>query len=294
MNKGEQQYLDLLRKIINEGDERLDRTGVGTRALFGESMKFDLADGFPLLTTKRIFFRGVFEELEFFIRGQSSNKILKDKGIHIWDEWEREDGDLGRVYGVQWRDWQSITRNMKDVNSIQIGHTFTKKGHRTDLFEDHIDQLADLIKCIKENPFSRYQVVLAWNPAEKHLQALPPCHMFFQTFVAKGRLSLQMYQRSCDTLLGVPFNIASYALLTHLLAQQTGLEPGVFTWIGGDVHVYNNHISQVNEQLTRVPKPFPRLILPNISPDNIEDYEFDMIRLEGYEPYAGISAPIAI
>jgi thymidylate synthase len=184
---------------------------------------------------------------------------------------------------------------MKDVNSIQIGHTFTKKGHRTDLYEDHVDQLANLIKGLREKPASRYHIVTAWNPAENHMMALPPCHCFWQCFVSSDkRLSLQIYQRSCDTFLGVPFNIASYALLICLLAQQTGLNPGVLTWVGGDTHIYMNHLAQVEEQLARTPRDFPDLALPVVPPDRIEDYTFDMVEIHGYRPDKGISAPIAV
>jgi thymidylate synthase len=291
---GEQAYLDLLRKILETGDIRMDRTGTGTKALFGEMLKFDMADGFPLFTTKQLFIRGIFEELMFFIRGQTNNKVLTEKGVHIWDEWAKSDGDLGPIYGKQWRNWESISRNLRNVNSKHIGSEVIKSGARNDLYEDHIDQLDNLIDGLRGSPNSRYHIVMAWNPAENHRMALPPCHMMFQCFVSGGRLSLQMYQRSVDSFLGLPFNIASYALLLHLLAQQTGLDPGELTWIGGDTHIYNTHISQVKEQLIRKPHLFPTLVLPNIVPNHIEDYEFDMIRIENYDPWPSIKAPIAV
>lgn len=294
-NTGEQGYLWLLGNIIEGGDERMDRTGTGTRALFGEKLKFHLTAGFPLMTTKKLYWKGIVEELLFFIRGQTDNNILKERGVHIWDEWEKEGGNLGPVYGKQWRDWESISRNMKNVHSRHIGSSFDAHGGRSDLYEDHIDQLANLIKGLRENPFSRYHIVSAWNPAELHLMALPPCHMMFQCFVTKdGELSLQIYQRSCDTFLGVPFNVASYALLTHMLAQQAGLTPGWLTWIGGDTHLYLNHLDQVREQIARVPRAFPQLIMPTEIPKSIEDYEYSDFILENYNPYPPIKAPIAV
>ena len=263
-----QNYLDLLQHILDTGVEQHDRTGVGTRSVFGYQMRCDLAQGFPLLTTKKLHTRSIFIELLWFLRGDTNTKWLKDNKVSIWDEWADEHGDLGPVYGKQWRDWE------------------TADGK-------HIDQIAELIGQIKTNPASRRQIVSAWNPGELHAMALAPCHCLFQTYVANGKLSLQLYQRSADVFLGVPFNIASYALLTHLLADQCGLEVGEFIWTGGDTHLYSNHIEQARLQLTRTPKPLPKLIL-KCRAESIDSYNYEDFAIEGYDPDPHISAPVAI
>ena len=295
------QYLDLLRRIKTEGVVRGDRTGTGTKGVFGHQMRFDLSEGFPLLTTKKVFLKGVIHELLWFLRGDTNIKYLVDNGVHIWDNDAyrhynelcvrhgvlpvgRETflasagvespiegyrfGDLNHVYGYQWRSWP------------------TPNG-------EQIDQLAEVIEQIKTNPDSRRHLVSAWNVAELDAMALMPCHAFFQFYVADGKLSCQMYQRSADVFLGVPFNIASYALLTHMVAQVTGLEVGDFVHTLGDAHLYVNHLDQAREQLTREPKALPELWLdPSIS--SIDDFTLDTIKVTGYEPHPGIKAPIAV
>lgn len=264
-------YEDLLREILMTGTLKSDRTGTGTISLFGKQMRFDLAESFPLITTKRVFFRGVAYELLWFLRGSGNVRWLQENNVHIWDEWADENGDLGPVYGVQWRSWPAPTPD--DPN-------------RT------IDQIARVMDLIRHHPDSRRMVVSAWNPAEVENMALPPCHALFQFYVADGRLSCQLYQRSCDMFLGVPFNIASYALLTCMLAQQAGLEPGKFVWTGGDCHIYDNHVEQVLEQLGREPYPYPTLHIDPAA--SLADYAYEDFHVENYRHHPTISAPIAV
>ena len=262
----DRQYEALLVKILESGNEKADRTGTGTRSLFGAQLRYNLADSFPLITTKRVFMRGVAEELFWFLSGTSNVRPLQEKKVHIWDDWADAEGELGPVYGVQWRSWPS------------------PKGN--------IDQIENLLSTIKNNPSSRRMLVSAWNVSELDKMALAPCHLLFQAYVADGRLSLQVYQRSCDMFLGVPFNIASYSLLTHMLAQQSGLEVGELIWTGGDCHIYNNHVEQVREQLSRDPYPFPTLRLSRA--DNLYAYKWEDIEIENYRHHPTIKAPIAV
>ena len=267
-NTGERQYLDLMQTIIDTGVEQMDRTGTGTLSIFGAQMRFDLSQGFPLLTTKKLHLRSIIVELLWFLLGETNNNWLKERKVSIWNEWAAKDGSLGPIYGKQWRDWVSPDGR-------------------------HIDQIAELITLIKRDPASRRQLVSAWNPGELHLMALAPCHCLFQTQVANGKLNLQLYQRSADFFLGVPFNIASYALLTHMLARECGLEPGTFVWTGGDVHLYSNHMEQARTQLARDPRPFPKLVLADRG-QSIDGYEVEDFSFEGYDPHPGISAPVAV
>ena len=263
-----QPYLDLMRKILDEGVKQMDRTGTGTLSLFGAQMRFDLADGFPLLTTKKLHLRSIIVELLWFLRGDTNVRWLQERKVRIWDEWADEEGDLGPVYGKQWRDWESADGR-------------------------HIDQIRGLIDLIKRDPASRRQIVTAWNPGEIDQMALAPCHCLFQTQAAGGRLSLQLYQRSADIFLGVPFNIASYALLTHMLARECGLEPGVFVWTGGDCHLYANHLDQARLQLSREPRPLPTLVMKDRG-QAIDSYEPDDFAFESYDPHPHIAAPVAV
>jgi len=263
-----QSYLDLLKLILDEGVPQQDRTGIGTRSVFGHQMRFDLAKGFPLVTTKKLHLRSIVIELLWFLKGDTNVRWLQEQRVSIWDEWADADGDLGPVYGKQWRHWE------------------TADGRE-------IDQIAGLIELIKRDPASRRQIVTAWNPADLHRMALAPCHCLFQTQVANGRLNLQLYQRSADVFLGVPFNIASYALLTHMLAQQCGLEPGVFVWTGGDCHLYSNHLDQAREQLTRAPRPLPKLTILR-RPGAIDDYRYEDFEIAGYDPHPHIKAEVAV
>lgn len=260
-------YEDLLRHVLTTGTPKADRTGTGTRSVFGHQMRFDLRAGFPLVTTKRVFFRGVAEELFWFLRGESNIASLVAKDVHIWDEWADADGELGPVYGVQWRSWP------------------TPDG-------GHVDQLTKLLSELRSNPDSRRHVVSAWNVAALDDMALVPCHAFFQFYVADGRLSCQLYQRSADLFLGVPFNIASYALLTHMVAQQVDLEVGDLVWTGGDCHVYDNHVDQVREQLTREAYPAPQLHLRRAA--SLFDYTWDDVEVVGYRHHPAIAAPVAV
>ncbi len=262
------QYLDLLQRILDEGAVKTDRTGTGTKSVFGHQMRFHMADGFPLLTTKKLHLRSIIHELLWFLRGDTNIQYLHDNKVTIWDEWADENGDLGPVYGHQWRSWPDYD-----------GGT--------------IDQIANVVDLIKHHPDSRRMMVSAWNVAEVDKMALPPCHCLFQFYVADGRLSLQLYQRSADTFLGVPFNIASYALLLQMMAQVTGLEAGDFIHTTGDTHLYLNHLEQAQLQLTRTPRPLPRMV---INPDvkDIFDFRYEDFQLEGYDPWPHIKAEVAV
>lgn len=262
------QYETLLEHCYKTGVDKSDRTGVGTRSVFGYQMRFNLAEGFPLVTTKKLHIRSIVHELLWFLSGSSNIKYLHDNGVSIWDEWADENGDLGPVYGVQWRSWPA------------------PDGRK-------IDQISNLIEGIKKNPDSRRHLVVAWNPADVDKMALPPCHCLFQFYVANGKLSCQLYQRSCDIFLGVPFNIASYSLLTHMVAQQCDLEVGDFVWTGGDCHIYKNHFEQVELQLSRTPRAYPKLVISR-KPSSIFDYKFEDFVIEGYDPWPHIKAPIAV
>jgi thymidylate synthase len=261
-------YLDLLAHILENGTVQADRTGVGTLSVFGHQMRFDLSKGFPLLTTKKLHIRSIFIELLWFLRGDTNVKWLQDNKVSIWDEWASETGDLGPVYGKQWRDWRG-------EGGISV------------------DQIALLIDQINKNPASRRHIVTAWNPAELDQMALAPCHCLFQVHVAGGKLSLQLYQRSCDVFLGVPFNIASYALLTHMLADQCGLAVGDFIWTGGDCHLYSNHLDQARLQLSRTPGPLPQLTI-NRRAESIDGYNFEDFSISDYQAQPHIAAPVAI
>lgn len=262
------QYHDLLRHVLENGSDRGDRTGTGTRSVFGHQMRFNLADGFPVITTKRLHLKSIIHELLWFLKGDTNIAYLKENGVSIWDEWADENGDLGPVYGAQWRSWP-------------------------DYDGGHIDQMAKLVESIKTNPNSRRHIVTAWNPALVDEMALPPCHCLFQFYVADGRLSCQLYQRSADIFLGVPFNIASYALLTLMMAQVTGLEPGDFVHTLGDAHLYANHFDQAKLQLTRTPKALPVMKL-NPEVRDLFSFAYEDFTLIGYEADASIKAPIAV
>jgi thymidylate synthase len=261
-------YEDFMRHVFEHGVAKSDRTGTGTRSVFGHQMRFDLRAGFPLVTTKKVHFKSVAIELLWFLRGDSNVRWLQQQGVTIWDEWAREDGDLGPVYGVQWRSWPAPDGG-------------------------HIDQIARVVQQLETDPDSRRIIVSAWNVAELPKMALAPCHAFFQFYVAEGRLSCQLYQRSADIFLGVPFNIASYALLTHMLAQQCDLEVGDLVWTGGDCHIYDNHVEQVRTQLARQARPYPTLVLRR-RPPSIFDYAYEDFEIQGYDPHPGIKAPVAV
>jgi thymidylate synthase len=262
------QYLDLLRHLLEHGAVKTDRTGTGTRSVFGWQMRFDLQAGFPLVTTKKLHLKSIVHELLWFLSGDTNVRYLREHGVTIWDEWADANGELGPVYGAQWRRWR------------------TAEG-------GEIDQIARALDLIRRDPDSRRILVNAWNVGELGQMALTPCHALFQFYVANGRLSCQLYQRSADVFLGVPFNIASYALLTHMVAQQTGLEPGEFIWTGGDTHLYLNHIDQARQQLAREPLPLPRLAIRR-RPDTLFDYRFDDFEFVGYQSHPAIKAPIAV
>jgi len=261
------QYEDLLRRVLETGIPKGDRTGTGTVSLFGERLRYDLAAGFPLITTKRVHFKSLAVELLWFLRGDSNTAWLRENGVTIWDEWADADGDLGPVYGYQWRNWP------------------TPDG-------GHIDQIANLLTTLRTNPDSRRMIVSAWNVADLGAMALEPCHAMFQFYVADGKLSCQLYQRSADMFLGVPFNIASYALLTHMIADQVGLRVGDFIWVGGDCHIYSNHVDQVREQLTRPAFDFPRLELAPAA--SLFDYTYDHFKVLDYQHHPALRAPVAV
>jgi thymidylate synthase len=269
------QFEDFMRHVNTHGVAKTDRTGTGTRSVFGHQLRFDLREGFPLVTTKKVHLKSIILELLWFLRGDGNARWLQERGVTIWDEWAAANGDLGPVYGVQWRSWP------------------TPGG-------GHIDQIADVVQQLKTNPDSRRIIVSAWNVADLPKMALMPCHAFFQFYVApgdtpsaRGRLSCQLYQRSADIFLGVPFNIASYALLTHMLAQQCDLEVGDFIWTGGDCHIYSNHHEQVALQLERAPRPYPQLVIKR-RPASIFEYQFDDFEVQGYDPHPAIKAPVAV
>lgn len=262
------QYLDLMRHVHEHGVPKQDRTGTGTKSVFGWQMRFDLSEGFPLVTTKKVHTKSIIHELLWFLKGDTNTHYLKDHGVSIWDEWADEQGNLGPVYGSQWRSWPA-----PDGRSI--------------------DQISDLMARLKSDPDSRRLIVSAWNVADLPKMALAPCHAFFQFYVAQGKLSCQLYQRSADIFLGVPFNIASYALLTEMVAQQCDLQPGDFVWTGGDCHLYSNHMEQVQIQLARQPNPLPKLRILR-KPPSIFDYRYEDFAIENYDSYAAIKAPVAV
>lgn len=262
------QYHDLMKEVLAKGVQKSDRTGTGTISVFGHQMRFNLADGFPMVTTKKLHLKSIIYELLWFLKGSTDNNCLKERGVSIWNEWAAPDGELGPIYGYQWRSWPAPNGK-------------------------HIDQISEVVETIKKNPDSRRIIVSAWNVADIPRMALAPCHAFFQFYVADGKLSCQLYQRSADIFLGVPFNIASYALLTHMMAQQCNLEVGDFIWTGGDCHLYSNHLEQVDLQLSRDFFPLPKLNILR-KPDSIFDYEFEDFEILGYESHPHIKAPVAI
>jgi thymidylate synthase len=262
------QYLDFMRHVKEHGAVKTDRTGTGTRSVFGYQMRFNLQEGFPLVTTKKVHLKSVIHELLWFLAGSTNIAYLKENGVSIWDEWADANGELGPIYGYQWRSWP------------------TPNG-------EHIDQVAQVMDQIRNNPDSRRMIVSAWNVADVPKMKLPPCHAMFQFYVADGKLSCQLYQRSADIFLGVPFNIASYALLTHMMAQQAGLEVGDFVWTGGDCHLYSNHMEQVDLQLSRETMPLPKLVIKR-KPDSLFEYKYEDFEITGYEPHPGIKAPVAV
>lgn len=262
------QYEDFMRHVFEHGQTKTDRTGTGTRSVFGHQMRFNLAEGFPLITTKKLHTKSIFIELLWFLRGDSNVRWLQERGVSIWNEWANENGDLGPVYGVQWRSWPT-----PDGTSI--------------------DQISQVVEQIRNNPDSRRLIISAWNVSDIPNMALPPCHAFFQFYVADGKLSCQLYQRSADIFLGVPFNIASYALLTHMVAQQCNLQVGDFIWTGGDCHLYSNHLEQVQQQLSREPRPYPKLHIKR-KPASLFEYEYEDFEITDYNPHPHIKAPVAV
>ena len=262
------QYHDLMKEVLAKGTPKSDRTGTGTLSVFGHQMRFNLADGFPMVTTKKLHLKSIIYELLWFLKGSTDNNWLKERGVSIWNEWAAPDGDLGPIYGYQWRSWPAPNGQ-------------------------HIDQISEVLETIQKNPDSRRIIVSAWNVADIPNMALAPCHAFFQFYVADGKLSCQLYQRSADIFLGVPFNIASYALLTHMVAQQCNLEVGDFIWTGGDCHLYSNHLEQVELQLSRDFFPLPKLNILR-KPDSLFDYEFEDFEIVGYESHPHIKAPVAV
>ena len=262
------QYHNLMREVLEKGTQKSDRTGTGTISIFGHQMRFNLAEGFPMVTTKKLHLKSIILELLWFLKGSTDNNWLKERGVSIWNEWAAPDGDLGPIYGYQWRSWPAPNG-------------------------EHIDQIAEVVEALKKNPDSRRMIVSAWNVADIPRMALAPCHAFFQFYVADGKLSCQLYQRSADIFLGVPFNIASYALLTHMMAQQCNLEVGDFVWTGGDCHLYSNHLEQVDLQLSRDFFPLPKLNILR-KPDSIFDYEFEDFEIAGYQSHPAIKAPVAV
>jgi thymidylate synthase len=262
------QYLEFMRHVKEHGAVKTDRTGTGTLSVFGYQMRFDLQQGFPLLTTKKVHLKSIIHELIWFLQGSTNIAYLKENGVSIWDEWADDQGNLGPIYGYQWRSWP------------------TPDG-------GHVDQVSQVLDQIRNTPDSRRMIVSAWNVADVPNMKLPPCHAFFQFYVADGKLSCQLYQRSADIFLGVPFNIASYAILTHMMAQQAGLEVGDFVWTGGDCHLYSNHLEQVDLQLSRTPKELPRLLIKR-KPDSLFDYRFEDFEVTGYDPDPAIKAPVAV
>lgn len=262
------QYLDLMKKVLAEGTQKADRTGTGTVSIFGHQMRFNLQEGFPLVTTKRCHLRSIIHELLWFLNGDTNTAYLRENNVTIWDEWADQNGDLGPVYGKQWRAWGAADGRQ-------------------------IDQISKVMEQLKQDPDSRRIIVSAWNVGELDQMALAPCHAFFQFYVADGKLSCQLYQRSCDVFLGLPFNIASYALLVHMMAQQLDLEVGDFVWTGGDTHLYSNHMEQTQLQLSREPRALPKLVIKR-KPESIFDYKFEDFDIEGYDPHPGIKAPVAI
>ncbi len=262
------QYLDLMKKVLAEGTQKADRTGTGTVSIFGHQMRFNLQEGFPLVTTKRCHLRSIIHELLWFLNGDTNTAYLRENNVTIWDEWADENGGLGPVYGKQWRAWGAADGRQ-------------------------IDQISKVMEQLKQDPDSRRIIVSAWNVGELDQMALAPCHAFFQFYVADGKLSCQLYQRSCDVFLGLPFNIASYALLVHMMAQQLDLDVGDFVWTGGDTHLYSNHMEQTQLQLSREPRALPKLVIKR-KPESIFDYRFEDFEIEGYDPHPGIKAPVAI
>ena len=262
------QYLEFMRHVKEHGAIKTDRTGTGTRSVFGYQMRFDLQQGFPLLTTKKVHLKSIIHELIWFLQGSTNIAYLKENGVSIWDEWADDQGNLGPIYGYQWRNWPAPNGQ-------------------------HIDQILQVLDQIRNTPDSRRMIVSAWNVADVPQMKLPPCHALFQFYVADGKLSCQLYQRSADIFLGVPFNIASYAILTHMMAQQAGLEVGDFVWTGGDCHLYSNHMEQVELQLSRETRELPRLVIKR-KPDSLFDYRFEDFEIEGYDPHPGIKAPVAV